>query len=185
MDTKVFWENEINKIISLLTKGMKQFEIAKLYNVKRQRVNQIIKKYNLKKYKPVSATNIKMKEREERSSKVKEFRKDADSEFKYKKYLRKKSSAKAKGIHFDIEFENIEWPLMCPLLGIQLNYSSCNKRNGYDTVTFDRIDPSKGYTLGNVVICSDRANRIKNDGTFEEHMKIANFIKEHSSNTNI
>lgn len=36
----------------------------------------------------------------------------------------------------------------------------------------DRLNSNLGYTDDNVVIISDRANRIKNDGTAEEHLQI-------------
>jgi hypothetical protein len=58
---------------------------------------------------------------------------------------------------------------------MELDYFSDSRTE--NSVTFDRIDPSKDYISGNVVIISWRANRIKNDGTAEEHQKIADFIK--------
>jgi hypothetical protein len=40
----------------------------------------------------------------------------------------------------------------------------------------DRIIPEEGYVAGNVNVVSYRANRIKNDGTAEEHLKIADWM---------
>lgn len=44
-------------------------------------------------------------------------------------------------------------------------------------MSLDRIDIHKGYIPGNIAIISYRANNIKNDGTWEKHQKIADFIK--------
>lgn len=72
-------------------------------------------------------------------------------------------------------------PDVCPILGIPLDYSA--KRGGYysdNSPSIDRIIPSKGYIVGNCIVCSWRANRIKNDGTAEEHKKIYEYIQNYS-----
>lgn len=75
---------------------------------------------------------------------------------------------------FNIEFEDIEWPTHCPVLGIELDYFARGRRE--NSVSFDRVDNTKPYEKGNVVIMSWRANRLKNDGTAEEHRLISNFM---------
>jgi hypothetical protein len=60
-------------------------------------------------------------------------------------------------------------PDTCPVLGNPLSYDTDRETSP----SVDRFDSSKGYTVDNVVIISDRANRIKNDGTAEEHIKVA------------
>jgi hypothetical protein len=40
-------------------------------------------------------------------------------------------------------------------------------------MSFDRIDPTKGYIKGNVQIVSQRANRIKSNSTLEEFEEMA------------
>ena len=77
-------------------------------------------------------------------------------------------------IPFTIEFEELEWSEYCPMLGIKLEYFTKGRCD--NSVSFDRINPLKGYIQGNVIICSDRANRIKNNGTAEELLKIANYL---------
>jgi hypothetical protein len=42
----------------------------------------------------------------------------------------------------------------------------------------DRIVPSLGYVVGNVAFISNRANRIKGEGTMVEHYAIADWIWE-------
>jgi hypothetical protein len=42
--------------------------------------------------------------------------------------------------------------------------------------TLDKIDPSKGYVKGNVNVISQRASRLKSDGTAAEHRAIADYM---------
>lgn len=68
-------------------------------------------------------------------------------------------------------------PVYCPVLGIELGYSNTEGMQ-YNTVSIDKIDNTKGYTKGNVALISWRANKVKNDGTLEEHTKIVTYMKE-------
>ena len=45
--------------------------------------------------------------------------------------------------------------------------------------TLDRIEPNLGYVEGNVAFISSRANRLKDDGTMQEHYDIADWIWNH------
>lgn len=78
------------------------------------------------------------------------------------------------GKTFDLEWESLEWPSHCPVLGIELNYYAEGREEG--SPSFDQIVPGGGYTKENTRIISWRANRIKNDGTAEEHQKIADYL---------
>ena len=49
-----------------------------------------------------------------------------------------------------------------------------------DSPTLDRIIPELGYTKDNVAFLSYRANRIKDNGTMQEHYDIADWIWEHT-----
>lgn len=75
---------------------------------------------------------------------------------------------------WDLEMRDIVWPTLCPILGIPLDYFAPVRAE--NSPSFDRIDCSKGYIKGNVEIVSWRANRIKNDGTKEEHQKIVEWM---------
>jgi len=87
----------------------------------------------------------------------------------------KRQNSKAKGVEFSVQLSDLDIPLSCPILGITLDYFAENsKADNYPT--FDRIDNTRGYVSGNVHIVSWRANRIKNDGTAEEHRKIAEYL---------
>lgn len=86
-------------------------------------------------------------------------------------FVEARARAKKRGVEFSIEFEDI--PAMgeaCPLLGHPFNLDG--GRSPFSP-SLDRIDPTKGYVKGNVWIVGYRANLIKNDGTAEEHEKIA------------
>ena len=90
----------------------------------------------------------------------------------YSMLVNAKTRAKAKGIEFDISAEDVVFPERCPYFGLELR----RNRNGRildNSPTLDRIDVRKGYVKGNVEVISNRANRIKNDGTAEEHRQIA------------
>ena len=57
----------------------------------------------------------------------------------------------------------------CPLLGVPLQYEKFEGNRCPDNyATLDRIDSSKGYEEGNVIVISFRANSLKNSATIEE-----------------
>jgi hypothetical protein len=87
---------------------------------------------------------------------------------------KRENSYRGKGWEFSIRFAELEWPMKCPYLGIELDYFADERCD--NSVSFDRIDPSKGYIKGNVLVCSWRANRIKNDATVDELYKIAKHL---------
>jgi hypothetical protein len=89
-------------------------------------------------------------------------------------FNRSKTRAKRRNIEFSIVLEDIVIPTECPILGIPLAVSSGHMTD--NSPSLDRIDPSKGYVKGNVMVISNRANNIKGFGTAEEHIKIAEFM---------
>lgn len=72
-----------------------------------------------------------------------------------------RSSAKKRGLACTITPEDIFVPERCPVLGIPLVQSVGTKSRVDGTVTIDRIDNSKGYVPGNIMVVSWRANRLK------------------------
>jgi hypothetical protein len=89
----------------------------------------------------------------------------------YRIWVTCKSRASTKGIPFEIEVSDIVIPEFCPLLGIKLN-TEPNKDNRWASPSIDRLIPEKGYIKGNILICSMRANTIKNNASVDELMTL-------------
>jgi len=94
------------------------------------------------------------------------------------RYNARKHHAKKNNIPFDITLEYLFSIAVdtCPILKISLSWCEQSKKFNENSPTVDRIDPLKGYVVGNVAWISYRANRIKNNGTAEEHLAISNFM---------
>lgn len=84
--------------------------------------------------------------------------------------------AKDVGLDFNLELSDINIPDLCPLLEIPLKIGNGVKTDNSPSV--DRINPKRGYVKGNVWIISDKANRMKNDGSPEEIFLLAKNIKK-------
>ena len=91
-----------------------------------------------------------------------------------------RARCRKKGMEFSITEADVFIPEFCPVLGIPLTAGlgfGCGHGLAIrDTrASLDRIDNSKGYISGNVVVVSYRANRIKSDANVSELLKIARF----------
>lgn len=86
---------------------------------------------------------------------------------------RAKRAAKLRGLEFNLIREELPVPEFCPVLGIPLNRSDIDH-----SPSLDRINNKKGYTKDNVIIVSNRANKIKRDATVHELQLIAKFYGE-------
>lgn len=76
-----------------------------------------------------------------------------------------KSRSKKKGMEFNITNEDLFLPEYCPILNIKLDYAGKLKDH---SPSVDRIDNSKGYVKGNVIVISYLANAMKNKASFEQ-----------------
>ena len=98
-----------------------------------------------------------------------------------KSYLltRIKGRAEKAGLDFNLELDDIVIPERCPILDIPIVWGNFSgKAHPTDnSPSVDRIVPQKGYVKGNIVVVSQRANRIKNDSTIEELRKICSFYE--------
>ena len=74
------------------------------------------------------------------------------------------------GRDFNISLEDILIPDRCPVLGEEFVYGDPDW-----TYSIDRLDNSKGYVKGNIIIVSNRANKLKNDATKEELQHVIDF----------
>lgn len=94
-------------------------------------------------------------------------------------YLLSAARARAKkfGLEFTITPTDIIIPEKCPILDIELKVQ--DGRQAPNSPSLDRIDNSKGYIPGNVVVISWRANSLKNDASLEELRKIVDFYGRH------
>ena len=91
------------------------------------------------------------------------------------KYLlaRAKDRANKFNLPFNLTEEDAVIPEFCPILGIKLAYGAANRES---SPSLDKIIPSLGYVKGNVAVISNRANRLKDNGTSGEHRRIADWM---------
>ena len=179
---------QLEAIKSLIDKGLNDSEISKLIDINRRRVAYIREKYKLN-------TNFKHRNYKSKEDRIKGY---MIRNIKY--------SAKRRNLDFDLDYTDIKLPKYCPLLGIELNYTN-NRNNkflnlGDDYVdlgfndpskaSVDRIDNTKGYVKGNIIILSRLANAMKNEASFEQLetfskniLKLINFYKNQGARGNI
>jgi hypothetical protein len=87
--------------------------------------------------------------------------------------------AKNEGLPFDLDLEYLRElgiPEVCPVLGIPIHLDQEGRSD--HSPSLDKFYPARGYVKGNVQFISDRANRIKNDGSPEEWLKIAEWCQQ-------
>lgn len=102
------------------------------------------------------------------------------------KYLLKnaKTRARKKNLEFSLTLEDIIIPKICPIFNTPIilkrdsNQRGMSQKN-YDGPSIDRIDTTKGYIKGNIIICSWRANLYKGCMTFEQIKSWYKFLKKH------
>ncbi len=90
-----------------------------------------------------------------------------------------RTKCQRKGIPFDEDAVREAWedrPIRCPVLGITLSTEPAERHEAQ--AELDRLVPDLGYVRGNIRVISARANRIKNDGTAEEHRLIAAWMEK-------
>lgn len=175
---------ERDLLFTLAREGQTYSEIANRLDNKitRQRVKQLCAKAKINTLEIRQARNqeqltIKLDAKWGKEWHSKESRKSYIYQAMKEKFRVKKANSVRLGNTFTIEFGDLVFPTHCPVLGIELDYFT---ENGWqdNSPSFDCIDPNKDYVKGNVAIISMRANRIKNNGTAEEHRKIADFMDQ-------
>ena len=173
-NSRINWKNELPKLKELGQQGNSMADIARLYGVSRQRVKQVISQF-LPEWKDTYGYAVKSHEKETQWFAKWGNRTNTDLyKVQREKFRAKKYNAESTGYTWNVSFGKIDWPTHCPILGIELDYFAEFRQE--NSVSFDRIDSSKGYEDGNIQILSWRANRIKNDGSAEEHRKIADYL---------
>lgn len=89
------------------------------------------------------------------------------------------SAAKARalrdGVPFDLKPEDIlPFPTVCPILGTDLVVAGASRDAA---PSLDRVIPAFGYVKGNVIVISQRANRIKSDATPDELRRLLSWLE--------
>jgi hypothetical protein len=90
-----------------------------------------------------------------------------------------RNRAKEKGLPFNITATDIVVSKRCPVFGVLLKKGK--GAPGPNSPTLDKILPLLGYVRGNIAVLSHRANRIKNDATYEELFRVARWVRERVS----
>lgn len=94
---------------------------------------------------------------------------------------RARERAKNENVPCSLEIKDIRIPRICPILDIELHPNKGQFQD--DSPSIDRLEPIQGYIPENIAIISWRANRIKSNGTAEEHEKIAAWMRAHAATT--
>lgn len=153
------WENRINEIQALLNEDMPYKCIGAKFNVSKQRIQQIVRAYDLK------SKHIKQRT---------QMLYNTPEEYWLYNLLRRKINHTDTRIQLYKELRLL--PTHCPVLNIELDYKAFKLRQE-NSPSIDRINNDLGYIPGNCIITSWRANRLKNNGNYEEHYKIYKFYK--------
>jgi len=91
-----------------------------------------------------------------------------------------KASAKTRNIAWSITSEYLSsMPMKCHYTGVELTFISCQ----INTVSLDRLDSEKGYEPGNVVFCCEKINKMKQDLSVDEFVRLCKVISKHLDNS--
>jgi hypothetical protein len=96
----------------------------------------------------------------------------------------KKSNAKIAKVDFSLTIDDVPFTAVCPVLGVPFllpgskelaaHWKATGKKpaSTWSSPSFDRIDPRQGYVPGNVVLLSTHANRIMQNCTSPDRVRI-------------
>lgn len=87
-----------------------------------------------------------------------------------------RTRAQRNGLPFDLEERDIHIPKVCPVLKIALIAGEGSMHDG--SPTLDRKIPDLGYVKGNVAVISNKANRLKSNGTSLEIQAVLEYVKK-------
>jgi hypothetical protein len=98
-------------------------------------------------------------------------------------YRRAKSRAAQSGLEFNLNKEDIQIPTHCPVLGIPLSTHKGTSGGRDNSPALDRVDNSKGYIKGNVLVISHLANMMKSSADQEQLIKFSDWVQKTYVNT--
>ena len=161
---KVDWAKEIDEVKKKLDAGRTLQSVGNDYGVSKQRMYQVLTKFGIS-----TPTREKSNFLRGKSPKY----------YWLNRMLAVKKIPRKDRLWL---LDNMELPDYCPILGVKLKYEGIGNGAGWtrddDSPSIDQIEAGKGYTYENMRIISWRANRIKNDGSAEEHRLIAEWIEK-------
>lgn len=168
-------KNRISRYKEYLAKGLSQTQISEKEGISHQAVGAFIREHisNWREYQIKEITAENQAKQKVAKNKLDRWGSLINIDMTLKRaisasFITKKNNvirAKKKW-EWDLKIYDLVWPTHCPYLGIELDYFATERHE--NSISFDRIDSKKGYVKGNVIICSWRANRIKNDAALEE-----------------
>jgi hypothetical protein len=182
---KIDWAIESAIVYELSVQGKTLQEIGNIYGVTREYIRQVLAKYYPSLTKDLRGTMLKaakerakvLEERFARTGRYTGRHADDLSRAIMNCYRRKRQNAKVSKWGWELSYHDITWNMVCPVLGLELDwFAEYRKEN---SPSFDRVNSKLGYIKGNVQIISSRANRIKNDGTADEHRLIVAYMDNH------
>ena len=88
-----------------------------------------------------------------------------------------RSRANRYGVEFNLDLEDIVIPTHCPYLKIEIT-DLPGQAPARSNASVDRVDPTKGYTKGNIEVISFLANSMKYNATVEELLLFSKAIQE-------
>lgn len=96
-----------------------------------------------------------------------------------------RARAKRDKVPFDLVLEDLVAIATdeCPIFHTKFVWGASGLGKGKtreNTPQLDRIQPELGYVKGNIAFLSHRANRLKDEGTMQEHYDIADWIWSHT-----
>lgn len=183
-----------NQFIKYYYQGLSDNKISKFLNVSRKEIGQLRKSLNLPRTSRLAAYKEQIikfvdlgysdqdisKQLSLPSSTIQDYRKKLKlkTNFVKRKYANRtdrrkgyilrniKFSAKKRNLDFNLKYSDFELPIFCPILGVKLEYGK--NTNSPFNASIDRIDNTKGYIRGNIIVISRKANLMKNDASLED-----------------
>jgi hypothetical protein len=140
--------------------------------VKRDR-RAYYREYQRKRY-AESRANVPAKKSPSENNTANFYTREEKACFFKAKLERVAANAKQRQKDFNLKLKDLQLPDKCPVLGITLDYG-WPVTNIEAVPSIDRVNNNLGYVPGNVIVISNRANKLKSDATKEEILKAAQF----------
>lgn len=109
-----------------------------------------------------------------RAASVKAVREWHHEDYRRRMFYAAKQCHKNNGTPFDLtSYKDIPYTETCPIFGWKLVIGG-----GQRSPSMDKIDPAKGYTIGNIIVVSQLANQIKSNATPSQIAQVAKFYEK-------